>query len=153
MSISRFWGHMQAAIYRFQSSCPEGGRNTIKICGSAHTMVRSSALILIQAHCNQRVRPPSSARSNSRMAFGSNISQVTCFGGEEQIVPTYQEGKDYQDEITQNRTPKIGSHLYQIATGILQPDQAQLYILPFRSEYRPILKATFNEIRRSHYEA
>ena len=55
----RFWGHMQAAICQFQSSCPLVGRNKIVICDSAHTMVRSSALIMIQAHSIQRVRPPS----------------------------------------------------------------------------------------------
>ena len=87
------------------------------------------------------------------MVSGSKTYQESRFGGEEQFVLTYQEGYDNQDEITQKRTPQTGSHLYQIAAGILQPDQAQLYILPFRSEYRPIPQATFNEFRRSHYEA
>ena len=147
------WGHMQAANCQVQYSCPEVGRNTFVICDSAHTMVRSSALIMIQVHSNKGCVPHMSASSSSSMASNSKTSQESRFGGDEQIVPTYQEVKDYQDEITQKRTPQTGSHLYQIAAGILQPDQTQLYILPFRSEYRPIPKAMFNEFRRSHYEA
>ena len=147
------WGHMKAAIHQNQYSCPIVGRNTNLICDSAHPMVRSSALILIQAPVSEGCVPHLSAWSKSSMSSGSISSQESRFGGKEQFVPTYQEGKDYQDEITQFHTPIAGSHLYQIAAGILQPDQTQLFILPFRSDTDRIPKATFNEIRRSHYEA
>jgi hypothetical protein len=42
------------------------------------------------------------------MVSGSKTYQESRFGGEEQIVLTYQEGKDYQDEIKQKRTPIPG---------------------------------------------
>ena len=109
MSIFRSWGHMQAAICNIQYSCPDLGRNEFVIFASAHTMVQFLVLILIQAHSCQRVRSPSvGIEYSSRMASGSNASQESRFGGKEQIVLTYQEGKDYQDEITQNRTPIPG---------------------------------------------